>query len=104
VVNGTSQAFVHYIFDDSGRPVWLIGTPEPQSPTEPESTLLQFSGFCAVCSERPLTEDPVGLFTRDFTSESNMNWNLDYVLKTPLSGSINRPDDTSKLTTPVACE
>ena len=104
VVNGTSQAFVHYIFDDSGRPVWLIGTPEPQSPTEPESSLLQFGGFCAVCSDLPLTIDTVGLFTRDFTSESSMNWNLDYVLKTPLSGAIDRSDDTTKLTTPVVCE
>ncbi len=104
VVNDVSQGFVHYIFDDSGRPVWLIGTPEPQSGTEPESTLLQFSGFCAVCSDSPITIDSVGLFTREFTSESSMNWNLDYVLKTPLSGSINRSDDTSKLTTPVSCE
>jgi hypothetical protein len=110
VVNGTSQAFVHYIFDDSGRPVWLIGTPEPlsptepQSPTEPESALLQFSGFCSVCSDLPLTNVMVGLFTREFTSESSMNWNLDYVLKAPLSGSINRSDDTSKLTIPVTCE
>jgi hypothetical protein len=104
VVNGTSQAFLHYIFDDSGRPVWLLGTPEPQSPTEPESTLLQFSGFCAVCSDRPITTDTVGLFTREFTSESAMNWNLDYVLKVPLSGSINRSDDTTKLTTSVVCD
>jgi len=104
VVNGSSQAFVHYIFDDSGRPVWMIGTPEPQSPTEPESTLLQFSGFCAVCSESELTIDSVGVFTRDFTSESNMDWNLDYLLKAPLSGSINRSDETSKLTDTVACE
>jgi hypothetical protein len=105
VVNGTSQAFLHYIFDDSGRPVWLLGTPEPLSPpTEPESALLQFSGFCALCSDSPITIDTVGLFTREFTSESSMNWNLNYVLKTPLSGSIDRSDDTTKLTTPVVCE
>jgi hypothetical protein len=66
--------------------------------------LWQYGGFCAVCSDLPLTTDTVGLFTREFTSESAMNWNLDYVLKAPLSGSINRSDDTSKLTTPVVCE
>jgi hypothetical protein len=106
VVNGTSQAFVHYIFDDSGRPVWLIGAreSEAQSPTEAESPLLQFGGFCAVCSDRLITIETVGVFTREFISESSMNWNLDYVLKAPLSGSIDRSDETSKLTTPVACE
>ncbi|MCP4046466.1 MAG: S8 family serine peptidase, partial [Gammaproteobacteria bacterium] len=104
VVNGTSQAFLHYIFDGSGRPVWLLGTPEPQSPTEPESTLLQFGGFCAVCSTLPVTSETAGVFTREFTSESTMNWNLDYALNAPLSGSINRSDETTKLTAPVVCE
>jgi subtilisin family serine protease len=104
VVNGTSQAFVHYIFDDRGRPVWLIGTPEPQSPTEVLSSLMQRGGYCAVCAEDELTIDSVGLFTRDFTSEETMTWNLDYVLLSPLSGSVNRTDVTTKLTSQVACE
>lgn len=104
VVNETSQAFVHYIFDDAGRPVWLIGTPSPQSATNPESTLLQFDGFCAVCSEKPVTIETVGLFTRELISETTMTWNLDYTLKSPLSGSIDRTDNTIKLTAPVACQ
>ena len=104
VVNEVSQAFVHYIYDDSGRPVWLIGTPSPQSATNPEASLLQFSGFCAVCSEGPITTDDVGQFTRDFVSESSMTWNLNYALNPPLSGSIDRTDDTIKLTAPVACQ
>jgi len=104
VVNKTSQAFVHYIYDDSGKPVWLIGAPEPQSSTNPESSLLQFSGFCAVCAENPITVETVGLFTRSIVDEDNMTWNLDYLLNSPLSGSIDRTDNTIKLTAPVACQ
>jgi hypothetical protein len=104
VVNELSQAFVHYIYDDSGRPVWLIGAPNPQSATATEASLLQFSGFCAVCSETAITIDEVGLFTRDFLSESNSTWNLNYVLDAPLGGTIDRTDDTIKLTAPVACQ
>jgi len=104
VVNKTSQAFVHYIYDDQGRPVWLIGVPEPQNATNRESSLLQFKGFCAVCSASEITIDTVGLFTRDFTSEVSMTWNLDYILKQPLDGSIDRSDDTVKLTAPIACQ
>jgi len=104
VVKEASQAFVHYLFDDRGRPVWLIGAPDPQSPSVSESTLSQFSGYCAVCSEDELTNEPVGLFTRDFFSEDTMRWNLNYVLLPPLSGSVNRTDDTAKLTARVACE
>ena len=104
VVNETSQAFVHYIYDDKGRPVWLIGAPEPQSSSNPESSLLQFDGFCAVCTEEPVTVDAVGLFTREFDSEVNMTWNLNYVLNLPLSGTVDRSDDTVKLTAPIACQ
>jgi len=106
VVNEASQAFVHYIFDDHGRPVWLIGTleDEAQSPTEPELPLLQFGGYCAVCNEGELTMDTVGLFTRDFVSEDSMTWNLNYVLLPPLSGSVDRTDDTAKLSAKVACD
>ncbi len=104
VVNKASQAFVHYIYDGSGRPVWLIGTPEPQSPTNPESSLLQFAGFCAVCSAQPIAIDTVGVFNRDFSSETSMTWNLDYMLKLPLSGSVDRASNTSKLTAPLVCE
>ena len=104
VVNKTSQAFVHYIYDDSGKPVWLIGAPEPQSSTSPEAGLLQFNGFCAVCAEKAITVDTVGLFTREITDENSMSWNLDYVLQSPLSGSVDRTDDTIKLTAPVACQ
>jgi hypothetical protein len=95
---------VHYIYDDKGRPVWLIGAPEPQSSSNPESSLLQFDGFCAVCTEEPVTVDAVGLFTREFDSEVNMTWNLNYVLNLPLSGTVDRSDDTVKLTAPIACQ
>ena len=104
VVNKTSQAFVHYIYDDSGKPVWLIGAPEPQSSTNPEADLLQFSGFCAVCSEKAITVDTVGLFTRDLISEVSMRWNLDYVLMPPLAGSITRTDTVEKLTAQLVCQ
>lgn len=104
VVNDISQAFVHYVFDGHGRPVWLIGTPEPQSSTASESTLLQFSGYCAVCVEDELTIDTVGLFTRDFISEDSMTWKLNYMLLPPLNGSVDRTDNTTKLTSRVTCE
>jgi len=104
VVNEVSQGFLQYIYDDSGKPVWLAGTPVPQSSTNPEADLLQFSGFCWLCSQKTVTIETVGLFTRDFVSETSMTWNLNYVLKPPLSGSVDRTDNTIKFTPPVACQ
>ncbi len=103
VVNEVSQAFVHYIYDDRGRPVWLIGPAITQAPTVREMELLQFSGYCAVCSEAEVSNETAGMFTRDFVSEDSMTWSLDYVLNAPLSGSVNREDDVTKLTLPLAC-
>ena len=104
VVNDISQGFVHYIYEGSGRPTWLIGAPDPQSSTNPESNLLQFDGYCAVCTEKAVTIETVGLFTRDFESETSMTWNLNYALSAPLSDSADRTDNTLKLTDPVACQ
>lgn len=104
VVNDISQAYVHYIYEDSGRPTWLLGTPDPQDSTNPEANLLQFAGYCAVCTESAISIEIAGLLTRDFESETNMTWNLNYELKAPLSGSMDRMDIATKLTAPVACE
>jgi hypothetical protein len=105
-VNATSQAFLHYIYDDRGQPVWLLASPDPQaqSPAIQEMPLFQFGGYCAVCSENEITIETAGVFTRDFASEDNLSWNLNYVLNTPLSGSIDRTDDVEKLTLPLACQ
>jgi len=104
LVNSAAQAFVHYLYDEIGSPIWLIGAPETQSPGVEEMQLWQYDGYCAVCSENAITLDSVGLFTRNFASEEAMTWNLDYMLKSPLSGSVDRSDDTIKLTTPIVCQ
>jgi hypothetical protein len=68
--------------------------------------LSQLTGFCAVCAgtAEDIGVEPVGVFTRDYASEESMTWNLDYVLKSPLGGSINRTDPSFKLTAPIACQ
>ena len=102
VVNGTSQGYVHYVYDDLGRPVWLNGS-DGDGPDAREVPLFQWSGFCAVCSGPAPSYETVGVFTRDYASETSMTWNLDYMLNAPLVSSTNRTDDTVKITTPLVC-
>jgi len=45
----------------------------------------------------------VGVFSRVFSDEFNLNWTLDYTLRPPLSGTIDRTDDTGKLTVTQIC-
>ncbi len=64
----------------------------------------QWSGYCAVCTGDTPSQEPVGLFTRDYADEYNMTWTLDYVLNPPLSGTITRTDVTEKLTVSQVCQ
>jgi hypothetical protein len=104
LVNSSAQAFIHFLYDDEGNPRWLLAAPEPQSPTAAEFPLLQFSGYCAVCDSKPITNSTAGVFTRNFSDEDNMTWTLDYVWLSPLIGSITRTDETVKLTVPLDCQ
>lgn len=103
IVNSGSQAFIHYIYDAEGAPVWLIGSPSPQSATAEESVLKQLGGFCPTCAETPITTADVGVFSREFQSEERQTWTLNYALQAPLLGSVERTDETGKLTVKLSC-
>lgn len=105
LVNGTSQGYLHYVYDDLGRPIWLLAADATDNlPTRPDMILTQWSGFCTLCTGAAPTYEDVGMFTRDFVDENNISWNLDYELKPPLSGVVNRSDDTVKLTLRLPCQ
>jgi subtilisin family serine protease len=105
VVDPASQGYVHYIYDDEGNPTWLTaGGVINGIPAGEDLVLSQWSGYCPVCTKTDWSYEDIGTFTADYQDEDSMTWTQDYVLLPPLSGSINRTDDTSKLTTPVACQ
>jgi hypothetical protein len=105
LVNADTQAQIHYLFDDSGRPRWLYA----QDVVNPESTnsdlpMLQFSGYCAVCEASSFPPETVGVLERSFNSETAGSWTLDYLFNPPLSGSVNRTDQIIKLTDELDCQ
>ncbi len=105
VANESTEGHLHYVYDDAGNPAWLLGAAGTTNiPDSQEMPLSQFSGFCAVCTGDKPTSETVGTLTREYADEENMTWNLDYVLNAPLSGSVNRWDDTRKLTLTQACQ
>jgi subtilisin family serine protease len=105
LVNANTQSQIHYLFDDSGRPRWLYAQDlvEPE-PTNNELPMFQFSGYCAVCEASSVSSVTVGALERSFDSESTGSWTLDYLFKSPLSGSVNRTDQISKLTDEMDCQ
>ena len=104
LVSALTQAQIHYLFDALGLPRWIfaqdLANPEP---TNAELPMLQFSGHCAVCTAAPVSFRTVGLVERTFTDENNGSWTLDYVLQAPLSGSVQRTDQITKLTDTLEC-
>jgi hypothetical protein len=65
--------------------------------------MLQFNGYCAVCTAAPVSFRTVGLVERTFTDENNGSWTLDYLMQAPLSGSVQRTDQITKLTDTLEC-
>ena len=105
IMNAQTQAQIHYIYDDSGESRWLVAQDiENPEPTNPEMPFLQFSGFCSTCPTIPTSYEPVGMLERSFSSETEGSWTLDYLLLPPLSGSVQRTDQTLKLTQSLVCE
>jgi hypothetical protein len=105
LMNSSTQAQIHYLFDAVGMPRWLFAQDEAEpAPENPEMPMYQFSGFCAVCNEQTVTSQSVGVLARSFSSESSGSWTLDYLFNSPLSGSTERTDQIVKLTERINCE
>jgi subtilisin family serine protease len=104
VMNAQTQAQIHYLFDGVGAPRWLVAQDLQQpAPTHPELPMLQFTGYCAVCSASGVSYAPTGVLTREFGSETTGSWTLDYLFQAPLSGSVQRTDQIIKLTDTLDC-
>jgi len=105
LLNAITQSQIHYLYDGKGAPRWLVAQDlqNPQ-PTNDEMPMLQFSGYCAVCSPTTVSFQTVGLLGRSFSTENSGSWTLNYVFEAPLSGSVNRTEPITKLTDIISCQ
>ena len=101
LVNASTQAQIHYLFDDAGKPRWLFAQDVVNTDELP---MYQFSGYCAVCEAGSVSSETVGVLERSFDSESTGSWTLDYLFNSPLSGSVKRTDQIIKLTDELDCQ
>jgi len=105
LVYASAQAQVHYLFDANGEPRWILAADDAnQSATATEIPLLQFKGFCAVCTPVTVTNTPIGTVKRTFTSQTAGSWTLDFNLASPLSQSIHRTDSIKKFSDALSCD
>ena len=104
LVYESAQAQVHYLFDANGEPRWILAADDANpSATATEIPLLQFKGFCAVCTPVAVTFTTIGKVKRTFTSQKEGSWTLDFDLASPLSQSMNRTDSIKKLSDTLPC-
>jgi subtilisin family serine protease len=107
LVNDSTQAQIHYLFDAAGLPRWLFAqNPDfaNATPFETEIPILQYHGYCAVCDAADVGFVEVGTLGRSFSGEASGSWTLDYSFDTPLSGTVNRTDQVIKLTQRLICQ
>jgi len=100
-----AEAQVHYIYDAKGEPRWIFASHDNEATaTQGVLQLLQFSGFCAVCTPVAVNYQTVGQVDFSFGTETSGNWTLDFDLDSPLLQSINRTDSVVKLSDTLNCE
>jgi subtilisin family serine protease len=100
-----AEAQVHYIYDGEGVPRWLIGAhDEETAPQDGVLQLLQFSGYCAVCTPVEVSWHTAGEVDYSFASDTAGDWTLDFSLDAPLSQTISRSDQVVKLSDTLSCE
>lgn len=101
LVNNTTQAHIHYLFDALGMPRWLLGASDWDAAS---FDLLQYTGYCPTCTDNGTSNTVVGSVSSSFDSESQGSWTLDYTFDNPVTGTVNRTDGTLKITDRMDCE
>jgi subtilisin family serine protease len=105
LMNASIQSQIHYLFDSTGRPRWLLAhDASSPGPAEPNMPMLQYTGYCAVCATGTVSTEEVGVVSRSFSTENAGSWTLDYLFEAPLGGSVERTDSIVKITDTMACE
>jgi len=100
-----AQGQVHYIFDAKGEPRWILAARDGDAGlADGMLHLLQFSGFCAVCTPVGISYQNVGDVSFDFSAETSGTWTLDFSLLSPLLQSIDRADSVVKLSDTLTCD
>jgi len=100
-----AEAQVHYIYDAKGEPRWVFAAHDTEPKVVPGVLqLLQFNGFCAVCTPTEVSFHNVGDVTYSFGSETSGNWTLNFHLTSPLAQSIMRSDSVVKLSDTLSCQ
>ncbi len=100
-----ANAQVHYIFDANGEPRWVLAAHDNDpSPVPGVLQLLQFNGFCAVCTPADVSYQNAGNISYAFGTEISGNWTLNLDLDSPLAQSIDRADSVVKLSDALSCE
>lgn len=96
------QFNLFYLYDSFGLARWGVGN---SLPFTANSTLAfrQNTGFCPSCAYTPVTSQPLGTATIDYTSSSTGNLATNFVLQPPLTGTWNTNRPMTRLTGSSAC-
>lgn len=106
LVTANAEAQVHYFYDDTGSPAWLIASPPTAAApgTNADYELLEFRGFCPTCPPAETSFVVSGVLSRQFQADDQADVGLLYNLADPMVGVADREMDFVKLSNPIACE
>lgn len=98
-VTRRDQAHIHYLFDASGEPRWMLAGGAFGDGT---LTVNQFEGFCPTCTGSTDFE-AIGDITVSYDDNGSGEWIMDFAFDEPLSGVFDRSDSIVRLTNELSC-
>ncbi|MCF6261969.1 MAG: hypothetical protein L3J24_00025 [Xanthomonadales bacterium] len=98
---GVTEALIHYIYDDTGEPVWVISGNQLAVPAY---EAWEFRGFCPTCTFVPPTYSVIGTVSQTYTSDTQGSHTLDFTLLPPNNSVFDRRMDVFRLGGAINCQ
>ncbi len=99
---GVTEALIHYIYDDSGEPRWVISGSEVAP--APAREAWEFRGYCPTCNFVQPTYTEIGTVTQSYSSDAEGSQTLDFTLLPPNNSVFDRTMDVFRLSGPITCQ
>ncbi len=97
----STQALIHYIYDKTGEPRWVIGA---GSVANMSMTALEYRGYCPTCIFIEPVGVDVGTISQAFSTPSAGTQTLDFSLQAPINSAFNRSMNIARLSDAIECK
>ena len=103
IVSAGAQSHVRYFFDDDGIPRWVI-TDIGDGPLDMSLNVFENRSACPYCTPVTPEVEEIGIYEREFLSETEVHEVTEFTLGPPLNDTVNLDNIQTKLSERLECQ